>query len=69
VPVRFLVKLRGLGEVILVCNLKEKMLPVEWRTRTEEQWAEELLKEREGWPVEWEERMPSLRFVGSVEEA
>jgi hypothetical protein len=46
VPVRFLLKLRGLREVVLVCNLKEKMLPVEWRVRTEGQWVEELLRGR-----------------------
>ncbi|KAE9368420.1 hypothetical protein N431DRAFT_428204 [Stipitochalara longipes BDJ] len=69
VPMRFLVKLRGLKEVVLVCNLKEKMLPLEWRTRTESQWMEEFLKLEKGWPAEWKGKMPSLKFVGDVANA
>lgn len=30
---------------------------------------EELVKNREEWPGEWEGEMPSLRFVGDVKEA
>jgi len=66
---RFLIRLRGLREVVLVCGEKEKMLPSEWRARTEGQWVEELVKNREEWPGEWEGEMPSLRFVGDVKEA
>jgi hypothetical protein len=66
VPMRFLVKLKGLREVVLVCNLKEKMLPPDWRMRTESQWIEEFSKLEERWPAEWGGMMPSFKFVGDV---
>jgi hypothetical protein len=69
VPTRFLIRLRGLREVVLVCGEKEKMLPSEWRARTEGQWVEELEKKREEWLGEWRGEMLSLRFVGDVKEA
>lgn len=69
VPLRFLVKLRGLREVVLVAREEEKLLPRDWRVRTEGQWVEELEKKREVWPVEWEGEMPNLRFVEDVKEA
>jgi hypothetical protein len=68
VPMRFLIKLRGLREVVLVCR-GEKMLPQQWMARTEGQWAEEMEKRREEWPVEWRATMPSLTFVGNMKEA
>jgi len=69
VPVRFLIKLKGLREVVLVYDFGQKMLPPEWRARTVGQWVEELVKVQERWPVEWDGVMPSLRFVGSLAEA
>ena len=63
VPVRFLIKLKLLREVVLVYDLGHKMLPLEWRARTMGQWMEELVKVQERWPVEWDGVMPSLRFV------
>jgi hypothetical protein len=69
VPVRALVKLKELREVVLVCDPGQKMLPSEWRARTVVQWVEELEKEQERWPIEWDRVMLSLRFVGSFEEA
>ena len=68
-PMRFLLKLKGLREVVLVYNPKEKMLPLEWKTRTESQWLEEFSKLEERWPLEWEGNMPSLKFVGDIENA
>jgi len=68
VPARHLIKMPALREVLLVARKKEKMLPVEWRARTEGQWVEELLKVEDQWPTAWEGRMPSLNFVDNLEE-
>lgn len=68
VPARHLIQMPSLREVLLVARKKQKMLPVEWRTRTEGQWAEELLKVEDQWPTAWEGKMPSLNFVDSFEE-
>lgn len=58
----------ALREVVLLVRKKEKMLPVEWRNRTEGQWVEELLKVEDQWPAGWEGRMPSLKFVYDLED-
>ncbi|RDL35773.1 uncharacterized protein BP5553_06385 [Venustampulla echinocandica] len=63
VPTRFLVQMRGLREVIFLRPPDRKMLPDEWVKRTEDQWVLEFLKFEEKWPVEWEGRMPSLKFI------
>ncbi|KAH6719471.1 hypothetical protein BKA61DRAFT_276567 [Leptodontidium sp. MPI-SDFR-AT-0119] len=68
VPARYLVKMQYLKEVILIVKKSERMLPVEWRNRTEGQWVEELWKLEDQWPAGWEGRMPRLKFVQSIEE-
>ncbi|KAH7330515.1 hypothetical protein BKA65DRAFT_509517 [Rhexocercosporidium sp. MPI-PUGE-AT-0058] len=68
VPARHLVNMPCLKEVVLVVNKSERMLPVEWRNRTESQWIEELLKVEDQWPAVWEGKIPSLKFVQSVED-
>ena len=69
VPIRYLLRMRALEEVVLLRNGEEKLLPSEWKSRVIAQWTEELLKVKDAWPVEWEGKMPSLRFVTSVAEA
>ncbi|KAK0103133.1 hypothetical protein ONS95_000691 [Cadophora gregata] len=69
VPAKHLIKMPDLREVVLVVRKKEKMLPVEWRNRTEGQWAEELLKVEDQWPAGWKGKIPSLTFVDNVEDA
>jgi hypothetical protein len=68
VPSRHLIKMPALREVVLLVRKKEKMLPVEWRNRTEGQWVEELLKVEDQWPAGWEGKMPSLKFLYSLED-
>jgi hypothetical protein len=67
---RKIVKFRNLREVVVVVEGKvhAEMLPDEWRERTLEIWGTELRGLRERWPVEWEGRMPELKFVTKFED-
>ncbi|KAG4442022.1 hypothetical protein IFR05_002490 [Cadophora sp. M221] len=66
VPARYLIRMPYLKGVILVVEKNQKMLPVEWRNRTEGQWVEELWKVEDQWPAGWGGRMPRLKLVQSV---
>ncbi|KAI6717361.1 hypothetical protein JHW43_000017 [Diplocarpon mali] len=69
VPTQYLVQLKDLEQVFLVGKKGERMLPVDWKDRTERQWVVELLKVEDQWPIEWEGRIPSLKCVSTLEEA
>lgn len=69
IPIKFLVQMKGLREVVLSRPFKDKMLPSEWRARILSQWEDELVKVKDKWPVEWEGKMPSLRFVSKLQDA
>lgn len=69
VPIRALMKMKALRQVVIVAKEGEKMLPVEWRSRTKAQWSAKLLMVQERWPEEWHGVPPRLTIVGSLEEA
>ncbi|KAL2067552.1 hypothetical protein VTL71DRAFT_1977 [Oculimacula yallundae] len=68
VPVNHLVNMPALEEVVLVIPKSVKMLPAEWKIRTKDQWIDELALVEDEWPAGWKRKIPSLRFVSSVQE-
>lgn len=69
IPIKYLVQMHGLREVVLSHSLKDKMLPSEWRDMILSRWEDELVKAKDKWPVEWGGTMPSLRFVSKPKDA
>lgn len=69
IPIKFLLRMKRLREVVFVRRAKDKMLPKEWRDRIMSQWEDKFGTEKEKWPIEWAGTMPSLRFASEPEQA
>lgn len=65
-----LVNFPNLREVMVLIETKNqaKMLSEEWRASRVSIWHERLEKMRQSWPVQWEENIPTLRFLTTIED-